>query len=178
LVLPEDGHVSNWLDHDREHLVSRPPRTVTRLHPRTGPSQELPVSLERIGAAFHQLDDLWSCIERITRDPCWSVRECKLACARLSARLPKVRQSLEDLAGIRADLWPDTDWAVRLSTIRDEAERRLLDLGSPMSSVLRGEASAADAVVSFSFECAKLGKTVGELCALIAKRYPEAIGEI
>ncbi len=56
-------------------------------------------------------------------------------------RLPRVRQSLEDLAGIRAYRWPDTDWAVRLSTARDEAERRLLDLSSSMSSAVRGEAA-------------------------------------
>jgi hypothetical protein len=157
--------------------VSRPPRTVTPLHPRTRPPQDLPVSLERIGAAFYQLDYLWSRIEWITRDPCRSMQDCKVACARLSAQAPGVRQSLENLAGIRADRWPDTDWAVRLSTARDEVERRLLDLTGSMGSVLRGEANI-DAVVSFSFDCAKLGKTVGELCALIAKRYPEAIGEI
>ena len=106
-------------------------------------------------------------------------QEWKVACAPILLRLPKVLQSLGDLAGIRADRWPDTDWAVRLSTARDEAERRLLDLGSSMSYAIQGgDGTAADAVVSFSFDCAKLGKAVGELCGLIAKRYPEAIGEI
>lgn len=158
--------------------MSRRPQTVTRLHPWTKQSQDLPVSLEQIAAAFHQLDDLWSCIELNTRDPCWSEREWKMACARLWARLPRARQSLEELDGIQADRWPDTDWAVRLSTARDEAERQLLDLGSSMSSIIRGETGTADAVVSFSFDCAKIGRTIGELCGLIVKQYPEAIGEI
>jgi hypothetical protein len=157
--------------------MSTPRRTVTWLHPRTRPSHDLPVSLQRIGASFDQLDALWSCIEQITREPSWSMRECKVACARLSARLPGVRQSLGNLAAIQADRWPDTDWAARLNTARDEVEQRLLDLSSSMSSVLRGEASTADAVSIFSFNCANLVKTVGELCALIAKQYPEAIEE-
>jgi hypothetical protein len=151
--------------------------TVTRLYPWTGSPEDLPVPLDRIGTAFRQLDGLWSCIERIMRDQCQSVPEWKAACGELLVRLPRVRQSLEDLAGIRANRWPDTDWAVRLSAARAEVERRLLDLSNSMSSFACGEASGPDTVASFSFDCAKLAKVVAELCGLIAKQHPEAIGE-
>lgn len=158
--------------------MSRRSPTVTWLRPRAGSSEDLPVPLDRIGRAFDQLDDLWSCIERITRDRCRSVPEWKAACAEILVRLPGAQQSLEDLAGIQADRWPDTDWAVRLSAARAEVELRLLNISSSMSSFIRGEASGPDTVASFSFDCAKLAKVVDELCGLIAKQHPEAIGEI
>jgi hypothetical protein len=127
--------------------------------------------------AFHRLDGLWSCIERTTRDPCRSVPEWKAVCAEILARVPSVRQSLEDLVGIQADRWPDTDWAVRLSAARAEVERRLVNLNTSMSSFVYGEASSPDTVADFSFDCAKLANVVDELCGLIAKQHPEAVGE-
>lgn len=157
--------------------MSRRPSPVTRLYPRTRSSEDLPVPSDCIGAAFRQLDGLWSCIERITRDQCRSVPEWKAGCGELLIRLPKVWQSLEDLAGIRADRWPNPDWAVRLSATRAEVERRLLNLSDSMSSFMRGETSGLDAAADFAFDCARLAKVVAELCGLIAKQYPEAIGE-
>lgn len=157
--------------------MSRLPSPVTRLHPWTRSSEDLPMPLDRIGVAFHRLDGLWSCIQRITRDQCRSAPEWKAVCGELLVRLPAVRQSLEDLAGIRADRWPDTEWAVRLSAARTEVERRLLNLSRSMSSFIRGETSSPDTVADFSFDCAKLAKVVAELCGLIAKQHPEAIGE-
>jgi hypothetical protein len=138
----------------------------------------LPVPIARIVTAFHRLDDLWGCIERITRDQYRSVPEWKAVCAEILVRVPRVRQSLDDLAGIQADRWPDTDWAVRISAARAEVEQRLLRLGSSMSSFISGEASGPGAAAGFGFECAKLAKAVDEICGLIAKQYPEVAGEI
>jgi hypothetical protein len=152
-------------------------QTVVQLHPRRRPPGDLPVPVDRIGSAFHRLDDLWTCIERITRDGCWSVLEWKVACTEIAVRVPGVLKSLEDLAGIRADRWPDTDWAVRLSAARNEVERRLLSLSGSMSSFGRDEAATANAVASFDSDFARLARAVDELCSLIAKQHPEAIGE-
>jgi hypothetical protein len=140
--------------------------------------QDLPVPLECLGRAVHALDDLRRCIEPIVTDPRWPALEWRVACTPLMVRLPTARQSLADLGGVRAGLWPDTDWAVRLRAARDEVERRLLDVNMSMSSLLRMESSSIDAVADFSFDGTKLAEAVGGLCGLIASRYPEAIGSI
>ena len=101
----------------------------------------------------------------------------KAGCGELLVRLPRVWQSLEDLAGIRADRWPDPGWAVRVSAARAEVEWRLLNLSDSMSSFLRGETNGPDTVAGFGFDCARLAKAVAELCGLIAKQHPEAIGQ-
>lgn len=150
----------------------------TLLHLREQVCQDLPVSLERLGQAAHSLDDLRRCIEPIVTDPRWSALEWRLACTPLMVRLPTARQSLADLGGVRAGLWPDTDWAVRLRAARDEVERRLLDVNTSMSLLLSMESSSIDTVADFSFDGTKLAKAVGGLCGLIASRYPEAVGSI
>jgi hypothetical protein len=158
--------------------VPRPAEKVVLLHPRERVYQDLPVPLDRLGQAAHALDDLRRCIEPIVTDPRWSALEWRVACTPLMVRLPSARQSLADLGEVRAGLWPDTDWAVRLRAARDEVERRLLDFNMSMSSLLSLESSSIDTVADFSFDGIKLAEAVGGLCGLIASRYPEAVGSI
>lgn len=153
-------------------------QNVIPLHPQRRPSQDLPVSLERLGIAFQRLDDLWRCIERIVYDPRSSALEWKVAAAPLLPRLPGARESLADLDGVRVGRWPDTGWALRLRAARDEVEWRLSDVTKSVISFVGEEASSVDAEASFSFDCTKLAEAVGELCRLIVGQYPEAAGDI
>jgi hypothetical protein len=134
--------------------------------------------LERLGVAFQELDDLRRCIEPIVHDPRWSAPEWRVACTPFMLRLPTARQSLADLAGIRAGQWPETDWAVRLRATRGEVERRLLDVSISVSSLVNEETSSIDAVVNFSSDGIKLAAAVDELCGLISSQYPEAVDDI
>jgi hypothetical protein len=132
------------------------------------------VPVERLGDAVRDLGDLRRCLERAVRDPYWSGQEWRVAFAPLMLRLPRARQSLADLAGIRASRWPDTDWAVRFRAVCDEVERRLLEVSTSMSLLVQGETSSVGAVVNFSTDSSKLAEAMDELCGLIARRYPEA----
>lgn len=148
------------------------------LHLREQVQEDLPVPLERLGQAARALDDLRRQVEPIVADPRWSALEWRLACAPLMVRLPTARQSLADLGGVRAGLWPDTEWAVRLRAARDEVERRLMDVNTSMSTLLSMESSNTHMVADFSFDGTKLAEAVGGLCDLIASRYPRAVGSI
>ena len=148
------------------------------LHLREQTYQDLPVPLERLGQAAHALGDLRRCIEPIVTDPRWPALEWRVVCTPLMVRLPTARKSLADLRGVRAGLWPDTDWAVRLRAARDEVERRLLNMNMSMSSLLRTESNSIDTAAGFGFDGTKLAEAVDGLCGLIASRYPEAVGSI
>ncbi len=156
--------------------MPRPAQKGILLPLREQAHQDLPVSLERLGQAACALDDLRRCIEPIVIDPRWSALEWRLACTPLAVRLTTARQSLAELGGVRAGLWPDTNWAVRLRAARDEVERRLLNVNTSMSSLLSMEASNIDTVTDFRFDGTKLAEAVGGLCGLIASRYPETVG--
>jgi hypothetical protein len=157
--------------------VPRPYQNVIPLY--SGRStQDLPVSLERLGAAVHELDGLRRCIAGIVRDPRWSAPEWSAACTPFMLRLPEAQQSLAGLALIRASQWPDTDWAVRLSAARDEVERLLLDVSMSVSMLAHRETSSIDAVVDFIFEGAKLTEALQALSNLIASQYPAAVDDI
>jgi hypothetical protein len=158
--------------------VPPPVRNVIPLRPPGGSRHDLPVPLERLSKAAQELDSLRRCIEPILSDLRWSALEWRVACAPLLVRLPAARQSLEDLADVRAGRWPDTDWAVRLQAARDEVERRLLDVSMSLSSLLHTETSSIDAVAGFSFEGAKLAEAAEGLCSLLTGRYPVAVGSI
>jgi hypothetical protein len=136
------------------------------------------VPLERLSNAAQELNSLRRCLESILTDLRWSALEWRVACAQLLVQLPAARQSLEDLADVRAGRWPDTDWAVRLRAARDEVERRLLGVSMPLSSLLHTETSSIDAVTDFSFEGAKLAEAAGGLCSLLTGRYPVTVGGI
>jgi hypothetical protein len=161
-----------------EHSVPRPAQKVILLRLREPVDHDLPVPLERLGQAAHALDDLRRCIEPIVTDPRWPALEWRVACTPLMVRLPTARQSLADLGEVRAGLWPDTDWAVRLRAARDEVERRLQDVSMSMSSLLRTESSRTGTVAGFGFDGIKLAEAVDGLCGLIASRYPEAADSI
>jgi hypothetical protein len=152
-------------------------RNVIALHPHRRLSEDLPVPLERLGVAVYELGAFGDCIERIVDDPYWSAAEWRVACTPLMLRLPGVRQSLTELAGIRADRWPDTDWAVRLRAAHGEVERRLLDVSIAMNALIHEEPSI-DVRVTFGFDGTKLAEAVDELRHLIVSRYPEAVGDI
>lgn len=154
-----------------------PRRNVIPLRPKAMRPGELPVSLERLGAAYQDLDDLRRCLEPIIRDPRGPQLDWKVACTALRLRLPAAWQSLADLAEIRAGRWPQPAWAVRLRAARDEAERRLLDVSTSMNSLVHGQTSTMHAAVSFSADSTKLAGAVGNLCDLISSHYPEAIGD-
>ena len=155
-----------------------PARNVIPLRPLGGSRYDLPVPLERLSNAAQELDGLRRCIEPILTDLRWSALEWRVACAPLMVCLPGTRQSLEDLAGVRAGRWPDTDWAVRLRAARDEVERRLINVSMSLSSLLHTETSSIDAVADFSFEGAKLAEAAGGLCSLLTGRYPVAADSI
>ena len=93
-------------------------------------------------------------------------------------RVPRIRESLAQLARIRASQWPDTDWAVRLCAARDDVERRLLDVSMSMSALTSKETSTADAVVDFSSDGIKLAEAADELSSLIVSRYPAAADDV
>ena len=96
----------------------------------------------------------------------------------LMLRLPRSRQSLATLAGIRPDQWPDVGWAVRLRAACDEVEGRLAYVSTSMSALTDGMAVTVDAVLSFSVDCTSLAKAVDELSGLIVRQYPEAVGAV
>lgn len=158
--------------------MPEPAQRGTLLHLREQAYQDLPVPLERLGQAARSLDDLRRYIETIVTDPRWSALEWRLACTPLIVRLPNARQSLADLGGVRAGLWPDTYWAVRLRAARDEVEWRLLDVNTSMSLLLSMESSSIDTVAGFRVDGTKLAEAVAGLCCLIASRYPEAVGSV
>jgi hypothetical protein len=160
-----------------EHPVPRPYQNVIPLYSGRSP-HDLPVSLERLGGAVHELDGLRSCIARIVRDPRWSALEWSAACAPLMLRLPEAQQSLADLARIRANGWPDTDWAVRLSAARDEVERLLLDVSMAVSVLAHRETSSIDAVADFIFEGTRLTEALQALSNLITNQYPAAVDDL
>jgi hypothetical protein len=147
-------------------------RNVIPLRPPGESRYDLPVPLERLSNTAQELDSLQRCIKPILTDLRWSALEWRVACTPLLVRLPAARQSLEDLADVRADRWPDTDWAVRLRAACDEVERRLLGVSMSLSSLLHTETSSIDAVADFNFEGAKLAEAAGGLCSLLAGRYP------
>jgi hypothetical protein len=153
-------------------------QNVILLHSRRGPSQDLPVPVERLGIAFRKLNDLWRCIERVICDPRSSALKWTVASAPLLPRLPGARESLADLDGVRVGRWPDTGWALRLRAACDEVEWRLSEVTKSIISFVGEEASNVDAEASFSFDCTKLAEAVGELCRLIASQYPEALSDI
>lgn len=157
--------------------MPRPTQNVIQLYPGRSP-QHLPSSLERLGVAWQEFQGLRRCIEQLVRDPRWSALEWRAANTPLMLRLPGVRQSLADLAEIRASRWPDTDWAVRFSAARHEVERRLLGVSMSMSVLAYKEISGIDSVINFSSDGAKLAEAVQALCALIANQYPAVIGDI
>jgi hypothetical protein len=158
--------------------MPRGAQNVIRLNPRSAPSEEaatdeLSLSLHRLGAAAQELSDLQSCLGRIVRDPRWSAAEWKAACSPLLLHLPKARQSLAELDGIRAGRWPDIDWAVRLRAARGEVDRRLMDLSISVSMLGSEETSSSDAVIAFSSDAMLLAEVVDGLRDLIASRYPQ-----
>jgi hypothetical protein len=160
-----------------EYLVPRSCQNVIPLH--SGRSaQDLPVSLERLGVAVHKLDGLHNYVTRIVRDPRWSALEWSAACTPLMLQLPEAQESLADLARIRASGWPDTDWAVRLSTARDEVERLLLDVCMSVSVLAHQETSSIDTVADFIFDGTNLTEALKALSSLIANQYPTVADDI
>lgn len=149
---------------------------VIPLRPRNSPLEALPVPVERLGAAVRELEGLRRCVEQILRRPGWSMAEWRVACGPLMLRIPDARDSLADLDPIRADLWPDTEWAVLVRAQRAEVERRLLDVRMAMNSLVANEADSAGAAVSFCSDGAKLAEAARGLCALIVGEYPAAVG--
>jgi hypothetical protein len=93
-------------------------------------------------------------------------------------KLAGARQSLADLADIEDDQWPDIGWAIRLTTARDEVERRLRDVSTSMSALTHRETSSVDAVIGFGCDGTGLAKAADELRGLIVSQYPETIGAI
>lgn len=158
--------------------MSQRAQNVISLHQHRGPPEDLSVPLERLGIAARELGDLSRCVERVVAETQCSTAEWGAACTPLMLRLPGARQSLADLAEIRADRWPDTEWAVRFCAVCDEAERRLLSVSVAMRSLVHGEITAMDLLVSFRFDGAKLVEAVNELCRLITSQYPEAVDRI
>ena len=151
---------------------------VILLRQQGGMCQDLPVPLECLGDAAYALDSLCRCIEPILINPHWTALEWRVACTPLMVRLPRARQSLADLAGVRAGRWPDTGWAVRFRAACEEVERRLLDVSMSMSSLVSVETSSIGAAVDFSLDGSKLVGAVDGLCGLIISRYPEAVDDI
>lgn len=156
--------------------MPRRAQNVIQLHPRRRSSEDLPVSLERLGVAVQELDDLQRCIEQTVRELSWPTLEWRVVCTPLMLRLSRARRLLADLSEIRAGRWPDTDWAVRFRAACDEAERRLLDVS--MSSFPYGATSSVDAAANFRTDSTRLAEAVDEVCDLIASRYPEAVDDI
>jgi hypothetical protein len=157
--------------------VPPPAGNVISLYSRRSPGG-LPIPLEQLGAAVRELNDLRGCVEQIARDPRWSALEWRAACMPVMLRVPRIRQSLAQLARIRASQWPDTDWAVRLCAARDDVERRLLDVSMSMSALACKETSTADTVADFSSDGIKLAEAVDELSSLIVSRYPAAADDV
>jgi hypothetical protein len=158
--------------------VSSRSQIVVPLHSQWRSTTKLPVSLEHLGVAVHELGDLRDHVELIVRDQHWSAVERRAACIPVVVRLPEAQQSLADLDKIRAGQWPDTMWAVRLRAARSEVERRLLDLSISMSLLMDCESSDTAAVASLTFDGNKLVQAVDELCALIADQYPQAVNNV
>lgn len=149
---------------------------VSVLYPRPGQAEDLPVPVDRLGAAVRELHNLGRCAERICCDSHGSATNWEVQLARLKLRLPEVRSSLAELAVIRAGHWPNTEWAVRFRGAHDEVERRLVDITASMSSLIHREPGGID-IVGLSFECTKLAEAADDLCRLIASQYPKAVAD-
>jgi len=145
---------------------------VILLRPRSRLLEDLPVSLECLGGIVQEFHDLRNCIDRVVRDPPWLAPQWRVACAPFMLRLPKVRQSLVDLAKIGVVRWPDVNWALRLCVARHEVEWRLLHFEMSMSSLIHGQAGSVDTLASFVFDGTKLATAAAKLCTLIASQYP------
>lgn len=158
-------------------MKSRPQNVFPLPGPRRS-LHDLPVALELLQLAVLELNKLLRSVERVGCDPHWSALEWRAACMPLMLRLPRSRQSLATLAGIRPDQWPDVGWAVRLRAACDEVEGRLAYVSTSMSALTDGMAVTVDAVLSFSVDCTSLAKAVDELSGLIVRQYPEAVGAV
>ena len=141
-------------------------------------SRDLPVAMKRLGVAVQELDDLRCHVEQILNDPCWSALEWRAVGTPLMLKLAGARQSLADLADIEDGQWPDIGWAIRLTTARDEVERRLREVSTSMSALTHRETSSVDAVIGFGCDGTGLAKAADELRGLIVSQYPETIGAI
>jgi hypothetical protein len=150
------------------------PDNVIPYRPRNCPPEALPVPVECLGAAVRELDGLRRSVEQILHRPHWSAAEWRVACGPLMLRIPDVRDSLADLDPIRADRWPDAEWAVLVRAQRAEVERCLLDVGMAMNSLVTIEAGSAETAASFCTDGAKLAEAVRGLCELIVCEYPAA----
>ena len=93
----------------------------------------------------------------------------------LMLRLPGAREALADLGQVQTDQWPDTSWAVRLCTAREEVERRLRDVSRSMSSLVHVDADSLPVMADFSLDGIKLAKAAGEVCRLVANQCPQVI---
>jgi hypothetical protein len=91
-------------------------------------------------------------------------------------QLPGAQDSLADLDAIRADRWPDTEWAVLVRAQRAEVERRLLGVSLAMNALVTTEAGDVAAAVNFRSDGAKLADGARRLCMLILSEYPAAAG--
>lgn len=158
----------------REHRVTRPVHNVIPLPRQGGRHENLPVPMERLCAAMRDLQDFRDCVADAARNQRWSATEWGIACTPLLLRLPEARQSLTDLAGIRAGTWPDTPWAVHLRTAHDEVEQRLNDVSVSATSLIRKETCTTDAAVNLGFDGVKLMEALDGLFGLIKARYPAA----
>jgi hypothetical protein len=160
----------------RRQPVPPPVHNVVLLNVQRRPSQVAHVPTECLGLAVRKLDDLRCCVEQVIYDPRWSALQWRSECTPLMLRLAGARLSLEDLADITVDEWPDTNWAIRLHAAREEVERRLTEVSTSLSALSSEETSNVEALISFNVDGAGLRRAAGELRSLIATRYPETAG--
>ena len=135
---------------------------------------QLPVHIDYLRAAAHELREFRNCVAQAALDQGGSAREWGLACTSFMLSAPRASEALNDLAAIRVGNWPDTRWAVQIRTAQAEAERRLVEARASARSVVRDKTCTPDTAAKFGFEGARLMEALDGLCRLIEERYSAA----
>ena len=151
--------------------MQRNGRTVIPFDPRRPRRDDLPVPLDHLRRAVHELDDLRYSVEQLDCDPLGSADDWPTALMPIMLRLPGARRALSELRQIKAGQWPDTEWAVRVRAAHADAERRLLDVDRSIRSLI-DETDFVSVMADLRFDGPELAHAVHELCALIVRRYP------